>query len=314
MWQCRSPRMSASSTSAGSVPASGGLDLAAVLAQLRLDVGEPDERVELLLGRAVRVVCRSRRRGPRTRRGAGPCAPRARAARRCARPIRSGAGAGCRTARARRRAARRACRCACARGRAASPVRDERLERPRGRRARSSSSGPVEHDVEILDALGSPARRAGELDAGARGRARAARRARSSPTASARSSTIARARPLGRAGVERGEHRLLELRAEAPQRAQPLRAAPLRAAPAASRSRARRRGAARAWRPSPGSAGDRDQPGREARAQLDRRGDLAGLDQVADLLLERRADARRARSRGPRASAPRPTPARRARP
>ena len=97
--------------------------------------------------------------------------------------------------------------------------------------------------------------------------------------------------PRGRrVRLERGQHRLLELRAEAAQLAQ---------APGRGRlaQRLRRVDAElveespRSLGPEPREPGDRQQPRREALAELHRRRDLAGLDQVADLLLERRADA-----------------------
>ena len=60
--------------------------LAAILAQLRLDVGEAEQLVHLVLGRAAAASRRWRRRACRTRRRAGRGARRARAAPRCGAP------------------------------------------------------------------------------------------------------------------------------------------------------------------------------------------------------------------------------------
>ena len=51
-WQWSSPRMSSSSTSSGSLRVARGLELAAVLAQLRRDPVHAEQLVDLLLGRA----------------------------------------------------------------------------------------------------------------------------------------------------------------------------------------------------------------------------------------------------------------------
>ena len=53
VWLCRSPRRSPTEIRSGSVPDGGGLELSAVLAQLRLDVVEAEQRVHLGLGRAA---------------------------------------------------------------------------------------------------------------------------------------------------------------------------------------------------------------------------------------------------------------------
>jgi len=107
--------------------------------------------------------------------------------------------------------------CACARGGALARARCaldqlETCEPIEQRRA-------VEHDVEVLDALGAPARGAREDHAADGSSARSASQS-ASPTASARSSNN---RWDGRSAApasSRREHGLLELRAEATQRAQ----------------------------------------------------------------------------------------------
>ena len=98
-----------------------------------------------------------------------------------------------------------------------------------------------------------PARRAGELHVRARAAALGRPATSASPSSSARGSSSASARALGAAAVrcERREHALLELRAEPAHACAGAAPAPPRAAPPASRCRARRAAAARAWARGP---------------------------------------------------------------
>ena len=58
MCECRSPRRSSSVDELGQRALARRLELAAALAQLRLDVGQPERRVDLLLGRAAHRLAR----------------------------------------------------------------------------------------------------------------------------------------------------------------------------------------------------------------------------------------------------------------
>ena len=162
--------------------------------------------------------------------------------------------------------------------------------------------------VDVLHAVGHPPRRPGDLHvcafatlfAQARGErlAQLDRLRQQQPPGGS----------IGRFGgdsIERGKHVFLELRAQAPDAAQPLRDRGLaqllgRVDPELREQQPRALG------PEAGQPCDRDQARRELRAHPLGRGRRAGVEQRDDLLLERRADPRAARSRARRVPAPRP--------
>ena len=169
-----------------------------------------------------------------------------------------------------------------------------------GRRARLDDVEVGEHggqgacvrrggdDVEVLDRVGAAARRAGQLDAIA-GRVGAQRLDDALGDGQRLVEQNARARLLVDPGGEGLEHRLLELGAEAAQAAQALG---LGRGPQVLQ----RRDAEvlveppRALGAQPGEAREIHEPGRELGPQLLDRGDLARLEQRVDLLLQRPPD------------------------
>ncbi len=304
MWLCRSPRMSPSSISRGSAssppaaPAAAlevgerGGQLAAVLAQLGLDVGEAEQLVELLLARArARAADRvvehavlrhvqaaphdhlAQRRVVASR--AGEVLQQVAELRRLGDPQVDA------RARVRARASRRPCRPS---RRARSAAAAEAL-RERRRACRDGDQ------VDVLDAVGPPARRAGDEYL----RARAAqlgepRRERLAELERLRQQH-ARGRALARALLERREHVLLELRPEPADRADPLRerrlAQLLRRVDAELRMQQPRALGAEARQ-----ARDATKPGGNFARRLLGGRDRARLEQREDLLFERRADPR----------------------
>ena len=312
MWLCRSPRMSArldQRRQAGAAVQRAASQLAAVLAQLRLDVGEAEQLVHLLLARA--------RARPAVASSSTPysetCSPRRTAAFAQRRVVRARAGEVLQQvaelrglgdaqvdAHARVRARPRARR--AGRADALDLLQPGEALRERRRAGRDGDQ------VEVLDAVGPPARRAGQLHV----RARAALLAQAGDERladldrpgqqQARRGPVRRRRRL-----ERRQHAVLELRA------QPLhvrrRCAQRRLAQRLERVDAELRvQQPRALGAEAGQAGDRDQAGRELRAQLLRGRDRARLAAApgSSPAASRRSPA--ARSRGPRAPAPPPTP------
>ena len=219
MWQCRSPRRSSTVTSRGGLEARR--ELPAVLAQLRRDPRQAEPLVDLLLGRAAQSSRRSRRRGSRTRRRAGRGAPPPRAARRCARaePVKCWSRlpnwSGSTTRRSMPQAVVRAA--ARARSRPAEPADSMHVDAGQrgGERGRVGRGGD---DVEVLHRVRHAGARSRRSRPAPRRGARAARPRPASPTASARGSTMRCGGLVGGAGLERGEHALLELRARSPSR------------------------------------------------------------------------------------------------
>ncbi len=238
--------MSASRTSVGQAGAAAGRgrELAAVLAQLGLDVGQTEQSVDLLLGRARRRRAAARRRARRTRTRAG----------RAGRPLRAGATLWARRAgevlqqvaealgaddaqvdahagvrpRARGGLARRGRRPAAPRAPPLETWLDHVELAERGeQRVRLGRRGD---DVEVLDAVGQAPDRAGERDLG-----RLGPRARSPSTISSPSSSA-------RGSSTRADARLAEARRPARPGPAPRTSAPARA-PCAAAGRARPRAA-----------------------------------------------------------------------
>ena len=263
------------------------LDLTAVLAQLRLDVGEAQTRVELLLARAQRrlaggVVEHSVL-------GDVQSPPH--------RPLAQRRIVGGRAGQVLEQVAELL-------GGHGAQLDDEPVvgARPCGAGARArrrldqleladavQQLGAVEHEVEILDALRTAARGARQLDVSVRVELVQGVEQKLADRQRAVEDRAPHAPLRRRRGVERDDDRLLEACPEALQRPQPLRG---------GRLAERLRGvdpelveqAPRALGAQSGQRGDRKQAGGETRPQLDRGRDVAGLDQVADLLLERGAD------------------------
>ena len=296
MWECRSPRMSCELDQPGQLPAGGRRQLAAVLAQLGLDVVESEQPIQLLLRGAgdrfllpvgedavLGHVQSAAHRGFAQRRVVGP------GAREVLEQVAELRGLGDPQvdgdARVGARLARRACR------------RRRRARSLRSRARLFASVVGLRRDgdqVDVLHAVGHPPRRARDLHV----------RARTAPLEQARGERLAQlerarqeqpsARPLGRFGghpVERREHAFLELRAESLHGPQPLRQRRLaqllgRVDPELGEQQPRALG------PQARQSRDRDQARRELRAHPLRRGRRAGVEQRDDLLLERRADPR----------------------
>ena len=192
MCECRSPRMSASSISSGSSSVARRLQLAAVLAQLGLDVLHAEPLVDLLLGRAGVA---SRRASSSTTPYSLTCRPRLTAAVRSAslclpEPVKcwsrlpkfsSGT--------MRRSTGRPVWVIALA---PASPGRWTASTSGSSAKASTSACGSsvAAHDVEVLAGVGHAPRAAGELDALRRvrraGPRRAPRRSRAPSTAACR--------------------------------------------------------------------------------------------------------------------------------
>ena len=155
--------------------------------------------------------------------------------------------------------------------------------------ARGSSRGG--DDVEVLDAVGQPPRRAGQLDAVARSaRARSASTI-PSPICSALCSSTRGAGRSPTPAAKAASSASSNLRPEAAHVAQPLGLG--RVAQRLERVDAQLVVQRRArLGPSPGRRVMSIRPGRELRAQLLDRRDRAGVQQRLDLLLERLADPR----------------------
>ena len=221
MWQCRSPRRSPGVDELGHVAALSSVELAAVLAQLGRDLRQAEPRVDLLLGRAARASRRSRRRGSPY---SETCRPRRTAASRSAtlcalEPVKCWSRlpnwSGVDDAQV-----DRACPvCVRARAPRCSPAPDAlstTSSSPSAGEQRRRVVGGRD-DVEVLD---QSARRRAEPASSTRiGRPGA--RAAPSTIALADLERLVRAAraargALGDAGVERREHRLLELRRRSP--------------------------------------------------------------------------------------------------
>ena len=232
--------LAARSARAGRPRPRAASQLAAVLAQLGLDVGEAEQRVDLLLGRAG---VRARRCASSRMPYSETCSPRRTAASRSAALWRARAGEVLQQVAELRRAWRSAGRRATPEWRArprarpcrpSSPARSPRARRG-SRRARRARRGGDQ--VEVLDAVGLPAHRAGELRRACPGRPARCRPATSaSPSSSARGSSTRGARALGRRPALR-----------APPARSPRTSAP---SPRTVRSRSRQRGLAQRLRAS----------------------------------------------------------------
>ena len=172
MWLCRSPRMSAELDQLREPAGRGGrLQLAAVLAQLGLDVGEAEPLVDLGLGRV------GHRRVPSPAASSRipyseTCRPRRTAASRSAALCRPGAREVLEKApeggRTRRSAGPRRRRRAFARGRRPGS-RSSRSRSPRTTSRRSSKRLGIlarRHDVDVLDGVRAAPDRAGQPDLG----------------------------------------------------------------------------------------------------------------------------------------------------
>ena len=312
---CRSPRMSSSSISSGSVALAGRLELAAVLAQLRRDVLHAEPLVDLLLGGAgVRTSPVSSSAMPYSL----TCRPRLTASVRSASLWLARAGEVLEQVAERLLRARSAGRPA---GRCGSPpwrpprrrcctVVDQRRAR---RSASTSAAGSLDggDDVEVLARVGQPPRAARQLDADRRPGARAAPRpAPRRPRAPSRAACAA----LGGRRRRRRAPRSTFSSALAPKPGTSFS----RPCSAAAAQLVERRDAelvveqlARRFGPRPGDAGDLDQARRDARLQLVGGGDRAGLEQRVDLLRDRLAR-RPASSVDAALLAPAPRPTRRA--
>ena len=251
--------MSSTVTRSGSSPESRGLDLAAALAQLRLDVGEPEQLVD------ARLVARSG--GPSSPLTlATPCSltekPRAERALAELDVVLGRAGevleqvaeglvgadpqvdleAGVGEDAGRGVAA-------------AAPLGGQSVRRERlGERARVVGG---RDQVEVLAGLGPAPRRAGDLDPVRDARGPAGRRGSPRRPAGRGRAAAARRIPSSVQPLERGEDVLLGLRAEAPDPAKLLLLGAPRGAARGSRPRARRRSASRSSRRGPGPGSPR---------------------------------------------------------
>ena len=311
MWLCRSPRMSPSSISCGSVAAPRGLELAAVLAQLRLDVGQAEPRVDLLLARAASASPPSRRRGSPY---SETCRPRRTAASRSAalcrpEPVkccsRLPSCAGARDAQVDGHARR-----ACAPARPPSAGGADALDLLEAREAlaRAPSGRRVDGDeVDVLDAVragGGSSRRAARRASGA-GALAAARRRSLRRARRARGEQHARRAPVGCAAAARAPASTLSSNfGPSPRTVRSAARAPPRAAPASESMPSSECSSRARLGPRPGRRVIVDQARRELRAQLLGGGDRAGLDERHDLLLQRLADARQLGRAALRARAP----------
>ena len=296
MWQCRSPRRSSTVTSRGtSKPFASS---PAVLAQLGRDPRQAEPLVDLLLGRAAHrlagLVVEDPVLGDVHAAADRRLAQRDVVARRAGEVLQQvaelvGLDDPQVDAQAVVRAAARGVLPGVARGLQRVDARQRGGQRGRVRRGGD--------DVQVLHRVGEPARGARDLDVHRRG-VGAQRLGDLLADLERGRQDHALRRLVGGAGLERGEHALLELHAEALRVAQPAGLGRLA-------QRVDRVDAelvvhrAHALRADAGQAGDRGEAGRDAVAELPQRRDGPRVDHRLDLLLERLADARQASSRGP---------------